>query len=96
MHDQAFTILEYQELLALVNRGAQTPMGRARVQTLKPLEDVVALRKALKALAECVELRKRGVVWSFSELQEPAERIALLRVEGVGLEQQRDTFRRVL
>jgi DNA mismatch repair protein MutS2 len=86
MHDQAFTILEYQELLALVNRGAQTPMGRARVQTLKPLEDVVALRKALKALAECVELRKRGVVWSFSELQEPAERIALLRVEGVGLE----------
>jgi len=86
MHDQAFTILEYQELLALVKRGAQTPMGRARVQTLKPLEDVVALRKALEALAECVEMRKRGVVWSFSELQEPAERIALLRVEGVSLE----------
>jgi len=86
MHDQAFTILEYQELLALVKRGAQTPMGRARVQTLKPLEDVVALRKALEASAECVELRKRGVVWSFGELEDPAERIALLRVEGVGLE----------
>ena len=86
MHDQAFTILEYQELLALVKRGAQTPMGRARVQALKPLEDVLALRKALEASAECVELRKRGVVWSFGELEDPEERIALLRVEGVGLE----------
>jgi DNA mismatch repair protein MutS2 len=86
MHDQAFTILEYQELLTLVKRGAQTPMGRARVETLKPLEDIVALRKGLEALAECIELRKRGVVWSFSELEDPAERIALLRVEGVGLD----------
>src|SRR5882672_1840305 len=86
MNDQAFTILEYQELLALVRRGAQTPMGRARVEALTPLEDVKALGKALAALAECIELRKRGVVWSFSELEEPAERIALLRVEGVGLE----------
>ncbi|HEX9629139.1 MAG TPA: Smr/MutS family protein, partial [Pyrinomonadaceae bacterium] len=86
MHDQAFTILEYQELLALVRRGAQTPMGRTRVEALTPLEDANALGKALEALAECFELRKRGVVWSFSELEEPAERIALLRVAGVGLE----------
>jgi DNA mismatch repair protein MutS2 len=86
MQDQAFNILEYQELLALVKRGAQTPMGRARVETLTPLADIVTLQKALAALAECIELRKRGVAWSFSELEEPAERIALLRVEGVALE----------
>ena len=86
MNDQAFNILEYQELLKLVKRGAQTPMGRARAETLKPLENIVVLRKGLEALAECIELRKRGVVWSFSELEDPAERIALLRVEGVGLE----------
>ncbi len=86
MNDQAFTILGYQELLALVRRGAQTPMGRVRVEKLTPIEDIVALRKALEGLSECIALRKRGVVWSFSELEEPAERIALLRVEGVGLE----------
>ncbi|HBB87226.1 MAG TPA: hypothetical protein DC047_06390 [Blastocatellia bacterium] len=86
MHDQAFNILEYPALLALVKRGAQTPMGRARVETLEPLEEIAALRKALQALAECIELRKRGVVWSFSELDDPAERIALLRIEGVGLD----------
>lgn len=86
MHDQSFTILEYQELLALVKRGGQTPMGRARAETLKPFADIAALRKALEALAECMQLRKRGVIWSFSELEDPAERIALLRIEGVGLE----------
>ncbi|MBA2703940.1 MAG: Smr/MutS family protein [Blastocatellia bacterium] len=86
MHDQAFTILEYQELLALVKRGTQTPMGRVRLETLAPLDDIAILRKALEALAECIELRKRGVVWSFSELEDPAERIGLLRIEGVGLE----------
>jgi len=86
MHDQSFTILEYQELLALVKRGAQTPMGRARAEALTPFDDIAALRKALEALAECVQLRKRGVAWSFSELEDPAERIALLRIEGVGLE----------
>ncbi len=86
MHDQAFTILEYQELLALVKRGTQTPMGRVRLETLAPLDDIAILRKALEALAECIELRKRGVIWSFSELEDPAERIGLLRIEGVGLE----------
>ena len=33
MHEQAFTILEYDELRALIGRGAQTPvvrMGEAR------------------------------------------------------------------
>ncbi len=86
MNDQAFNILEYHELLALVRRGAQTPMGRARVEELQPLGDIQTVRNALAALAECVALRNRGVVWSFSELEEPQERIALLRVEGVGLE----------
>ncbi|MDQ1638007.1 MAG: mismatch repair protein MutS2 [Pyrinomonadaceae bacterium] len=86
MHDQAFTILEYPALLALVKRGAQTPMGRARAEALSPLDDIALLRKALEALTECIQLRKRGVVWTFSELEDPAQRIALLRIEGVGLE----------
>jgi DNA mismatch repair protein MutS2 len=86
MHNQAFTILEYQELLTLLKRGAQTPMGRSRAEALTPLDDIAGLRQALDALAECTQLRKRGVAWSFSELEDPAERIALLRIEGVGLE----------
>ncbi|MDQ2974327.1 MAG: Smr/MutS family protein [Acidobacteriota bacterium] len=86
MNHQAFTILEYQGLRALIMRGAQTPMGRARVEALEPLDDIAELQRELLAVAECVDLRKRGAAWTFSELEDPAEKISLLRVEGVALE----------
>lgn len=86
MHDQAFTILEYHELRALIRRAAQTPMGKARVDALKPLENVAELQKELSALAECVDIRKRGAFWTFTDLGDPSERIALLRVEDATLD----------
>ena len=36
MNDQAFNTLEYQQLLALIRRNAQTEAGQARVETLSP------------------------------------------------------------
>jgi DNA mismatch repair protein MutS2 len=86
MQDQAFTILEYHELRALIRRGAQTPMGQARADALRPCETIGDVEKGLAALAECVELRKRGGSWTFSELGDPADKLALLRVEGTILE----------
>ncbi|HKP72280.1 MAG TPA: MutS2/Smr-associated SH3 domain-containing protein, partial [Pyrinomonadaceae bacterium] len=86
MNEQAFGVLEYDGLRALVRRGAQTPMGRARVDGLAPLGDVEEVRRSLQAVAECVELRRRGGAWSFSELADPQESIARLRIEGATLE----------
>jgi DNA mismatch repair protein MutS2 len=86
MHDQAFATLEYDKLRALVRRGAQTPMGRSRVEELAPIDDLRKLRRELMAVAECVELRRRGVSWSFSEMADPAEALARLRIEGATLE----------
>ncbi|CAN5431524.1 endonuclease MutS2 [soil metagenome] len=86
MHDQAFHTLEFDELRALVRRGAQTSMGRAGVDTLVPLDDLETLQRALAASAECVQLRKRGATWSFRELKDPAKAIARLRVDGASLE----------
>jgi DNA mismatch repair protein MutS2 len=86
MQVQAFTILEYPELRALIRRGAQTPMGRERVDALRPLENITDLIAQLSALAEADALRKRGAAWTFSELADPAEKIALLRVEGAALD----------
>ena len=88
MNEQAFGVLEYDGLRALVRRGAQTPMGQARVDKLAPLADAEAVRRALGAVAECVELRRRsgGAAWSFSELADPSESIARLRIEGATLE----------
>ncbi|HLL72428.1 MAG TPA: Smr/MutS family protein [Pyrinomonadaceae bacterium] len=86
MNEQAFGVLEYEKLRALVRRGAQTPAGRARVDELAPLDDVEDVRRSLVAVAECVELRRRGGAWSFSELADPSESIARLRIEGATLE----------
>ena len=86
MNKQAFTTLEYQHLLALIKRNAQTEPGQRRVEALSPIDDVSQLRRQLSALAECVTLRNRGVKWWFSGLTDPAEAVARLRVEGASLD----------
>ena len=75
------------ELRGLVRRGAQTMMGRARIDRLAPIDDRAALRRELQAIEEAVELRRRqGSLWSFSELSDPADALALLHIEGASLE----------
>ncbi|HET8783956.1 MAG TPA: endonuclease MutS2 [Pyrinomonadaceae bacterium] len=86
MNDQAFGTLEYQQLLDLVKRNAQTEAGKRRVETLAPLADPLALRREITALSECVTLRNRGARWSFNEISDPAETIARLHVEGAALD----------
>jgi DNA mismatch repair protein MutS2 len=86
LNKQAFTTLEYQQLLELIKRNAQTEAGQHRVETLAPFDDMTDLRRALSAVAECVTLRSRGVRWVFSGLTDPSETIARLRVEGASLD----------
>jgi DNA mismatch repair protein MutS2 len=86
VNKQAFTTLEYQHLLQLVKRNAQTEAGERRVETLAPIDDVSELRRALAALAECVRLRTRGVKWYFNGLTDPSESIGRLRVENASLD----------
>ena len=86
MNDQAFATLEYEGARALVRRYAQTPMGRERAEGLAPLASIEEVRRALRAVSECAEIRARGARWSFSELSDPAEAIARLRIEGTILE----------
>jgi DNA mismatch repair protein MutS2 len=86
MNDQAFTTLEYQQLLSLIRRNAQTEAGQARSESLTPAATREDLQHELAALAECVRLRTHGVNWSFSGFANPAETIGRLRVEGATLD----------
>ncbi|MDQ3907055.1 MAG: endonuclease MutS2, partial [Acidobacteriota bacterium] len=86
MNEQAFGVLEYDALRALVRRGAQTDAGRARSDALAPLSSLAEVRRALAAVSESLELRRRGARWSFSELADPSEQIARLKIEGAVLE----------
>jgi DNA mismatch repair protein MutS2 len=86
MNEQAYGVLEYDALRALVRRGAQTEMGRARADELAPLGSLDRVRRALATVSESLELQRRGARWSFSELADPSEQIARLRIEGAILE----------
>src|SRR5215204_7422609 len=86
MNDQAFQILEFDKLRALLRRGAQTPMGHERIEALAPIDELTELKSELAAASECAQLRKRGVHWSFADLKDPTEAIGRLRVAGTALD----------
>jgi DNA mismatch repair protein MutS2 len=86
MNKQAFSILEFNSLRALVRRGAQTEMARARIDALEPLENLEALQRALREVSEALKSRQRGARLSFEGIADPAESIARLKIEGAALE----------
>jgi len=86
MNDQSFSTLEYPQLRELIRREAQTEGGKLRVGSLEPIASFAEVQQQLAALDQCINLRNRGVSWSFSELTDPSESIARLRVEGAALD----------
>jgi DNA mismatch repair protein MutS2 len=83
---QSLTTLEYGKLLALVARYAQTPMGKSRLENLQPLTSRVELDRELQAASEMISLAQRDVNWSFSELPDPSDAIAVLRIKNATLD----------
>ncbi len=80
-------MLEYEKLLALVARHAQTPMGENRFADLRPLTSRLELEKELKAISETILLNEeKQVSWSFSGLEDPSDAVAILRIKGATLE----------
>ena len=84
---QSLTTLEYEKLLALVARSAQTPMGENRFADLRPILSRLELEKALKAVSETILLNEeKQVSWSFSGLEDPSDAVAILRIKNATLE----------
>src|SRR5207237_5914353 len=86
MNSQAFGILEFDSLRALVQQRAQTDPGRARVDALEPLNDFEQLQRELRAVSEMIELRARGARLPFEVIADPTESISRLRIAGTALE----------
>lgn len=84
---QSLNTLEYQKLLLIVARNAQTPMGKARFAELQPFTNRLKLEKDLRAVSETIRLNEeKQVSWSFSELPDPTDAVAILRVRNATLE----------
>jgi DNA mismatch repair protein MutS2 len=86
MNRQAFEILEFPSLRALVERQAQTESARAAIQQLEPLDDLNRLQTDLKQLREMIELRRRGTRVSFDGVADVTEPLSRLRIEGTALQ----------
>jgi DNA mismatch repair protein MutS2 len=86
MNEQAFTTLEYNALLMLVRRYAQTTMAQARLESLVPLDGLQDLQRELAALSESVALKQQGITLSFSGLEDPEPAVARLRVQDASLD----------
>ncbi len=86
MNEHSFATLEYDALRALVGARAQTPMGRTAASALAPFSDMEAARTSLRAVSECLELRRRGAGLSFSDIADPSDALARLAIEGATLD----------
>lgn len=80
-------ILEFERLLELVSRNAQTPMGVEIFARLRPLTARKQLDDALNAISETIALNEeKQVTWSFSGLEDPTDAIAILKIANASLE----------
>ncbi len=87
MNNFSLATLEYEKLLMLVARHAQTPMGENRFAELRPLVSRLELEKELNAISETILLNEeKQVTWSFSGLEDPSDAVAILRIRGATLE----------
>src|ERR1043166_9308128 len=86
MDHQAFDLLEFPALCALLRQNAQTEAARALIDQLEPVNDFGQLQNELKRLAEMIELRTRGTRISFDGVVDTSESISRLRIEGTALD----------
>ncbi|MBK9153633.1 MAG: Smr/MutS family protein [Chloracidobacterium sp.] len=79
--------LEYERLLELAARHAQTPMGIERFAGLRPKTSRIELDADLAAISETIVLNEeKQVTWSFSGIEDPADAVAILRIKNAALE----------
>ena len=87
MNRRTLESLEYEKLLTLFSARAQTPMGRARFDRLQPLKSRLELERHLRAVTETIFLNEeRQTSWTFSEVFDPENAIAVLRIRNATLE----------
>lgn len=79
--------LEFARLLDLIARNAQTASGEALVLASRPFTSRIELDRSLAATAETLKLsEEKNLFWAFSGIDDPADPLAILRIENAALD----------
>ncbi len=78
--------LQFNQLLSLIADRAQTPMGRRRTIGVRPQTSRSELERDLRAVVETLALAGDDISWTFSDLIDPDDAIALLKIRNTSLE----------
>lgn len=88
MNERTFNTLELGELLKLLARHVQTPLGRRRVYALLPSTNREWVTLELQRTTECVSYLTIGGTFGLGEVTDPEDSLAELQVAGTILEPQ--------
>ncbi len=86
MNQQAYETLELDQLLDLLARHVQTPIGRSRALHLRAVTDSGTLNHALDLTTECVHFLDSGQGFGLSGIEDPEPILNRIQVEGTMLE----------
>ncbi len=78
--------LQFNKLLELIARNAQTPMGESYVLDVAPHTSRLLLENDLAAITETLVLKEKEITWNFSGLSDPSEAVSLLKIKNSSLE----------
>lgn len=81
MKSFSLEVLEYYELLKLIESYIQTPLGKEVLKNLRPIEERKDLEKQLALLEEALKLTTDlKISWSFIGISDPSQSLAILRI----------------
>jgi DNA mismatch repair protein MutS2 len=86
MDERTFKTLELDELLGLLARHTQTPLGRSRALTLRPVTNLDQIDLALDQTSEAVRYLTSSGGFGLSAIGDPTDVISQLQIEGTSLD----------
>lgn len=86
MDDRTFETLELYAFIELAARHVQTPPGRVKMTTLRPLTSRAEIFTELELTDECVTFLNTRGKFGLSGVEDPSPIMAQLHVEGTSLE----------
>src|ERR1043165_9162394 len=79
-------VLEFDLLRQMLRDYAQSPLGQARVEALRPTADRIWIERQQQLTAEVRQFLRAGGRFDFSGLLDPATMVDKSRIEGAALE----------